>query len=168
MTQQITPFLWFDDNADEAVNFYLSIFKDSRLLDATRYGEAGPGPKGTIMTATFELNGQQFIALNGGPRYKFTEAVSFVVKCETQEEIDYYWDKLLDGGEPQRCGWLKDRFGLSWQIVPAQLSELFGGNDPQRAGRVMQAMMQMVKFDIANDERPVLRTVQTFEQLWLS
>jgi len=146
MTQQITPFLWFDDNADEAVNFYLSIFKDSRLLDATRYGEAGPGPKGTIMTATFELNGQQFIALNGGPRYKFTEAVSFVVKCETQEEIDYYWDKLLDGGEPQRCGWLKDRFGLSWQIVPAQLSELFGGNDPQR---VMQAMMQMVKFDLA-------------------
>ena len=146
MTQQITPFLWFDDNADEAVNFYLSIFKDSRLLDATRYGEAGPGPKGTIMTATFELNGQQFIALNGGPRFKFTEAVSFVVKCETQEEIDYYWDKLLDGGEPQRCGWLKDRFGLSWQIVPAQLSELFGGNDPQR---VMQAMMQMVKFDIA-------------------
>jgi len=149
MTQQITPFLWFDDNADKAVNFYFSIFKDSRLLDATRYGEAGPGPKGTIMTATFELNGQQFIALNGGPRYKFTEAVSFVVKCETQEEIDYYWDKLLDGGEPQRCGWLKDRFGLSWQIVPAQLSELFGGNDPQRAGRVMQAMMQMVKFDIA-------------------
>jgi len=146
MTQQITPFLWFDDNADKAVNFYLSIFKDSRLLDATRYGEAGPGPKGTIMTATFELNGQQFIALNGGPRYKFTEAVSFVVKCETQEEIDYYWDKLLDGGEPQRCGWLKDRFGLSWQIVPAQLSELFGGNDPQR---VMQAMMQMVKFDLA-------------------
>jgi len=149
MTQQITPFLWFDDNADEAVNFYLSIFKDSRLLDTKRYGETGPGPKGTIMTATFELNGQQFIALNGGPRFKFTEAVSFVVKCETQEEIDYYWDKLLDGGEPQRCGWLKDRFGLSWQIVPAQLSELFGGNDPQRAGRVMQAMMQMVKFDIA-------------------
>jgi len=146
MTQQITPFLWFDDNADEAVNFYLSIFKDSRLLDTKRYGETGPGPKGTIMTATFELNGQQFIALNGGPRYKFTEAVSFVVKCETQEEIDYYWDKLLDGGEPQRCGWLKDRFGLSWQIVPAQLSELFGGNDPQR---VMQAMMQMVKFDLA-------------------
>jgi len=146
MTQNITPFLWFDDNADEAVNFYLSIFKDSRLLDTKRYGETGPGPKGTIMTATFELNGQQFIALNGGPRYKFTEAVSFVVKCETQEEIDYYWDKLLDGGEPQRCGWLKDRFGLSWQIVPAQLSELFGGNDPQR---VMQAMMQMVKFDLA-------------------
>jgi predicted 3-demethylubiquinone-9 3-methyltransferase (glyoxalase superfamily) len=133
MTQQITPFLWFDDNADEAVNFYLSIFKDGRLLDATRYGEAGPGPKGTIMTATFELNGLHFIALNGGPRYKFTEAVSFVVKCETQEEIDYYWDKLLDGGEAQRCGWLKDRFGLSWQIVPVQLSELFGGNDPQRA-----------------------------------
>ena len=149
MTQNITPFLWFDDNADEAVNFYLSIFKDSRLLDTKRYGETGPGPKGTIMTATFELNGQQFIALNGGPRFKFTEAVSFVVKCETQEEIDYYWDKLLDGGEPQRCGWLKDRFGLSWQIVPAQLSELFGGNDPQIAGRVMQAMMQMVKFDIA-------------------
>jgi predicted 3-demethylubiquinone-9 3-methyltransferase (glyoxalase superfamily) len=149
MTQNITPFLWFDNNADEAVNFYLSIFKDSRLLDTKRYDEAGPGPKGTIMTATFELNGQQFIALNGGPRFKFTEAVSFVVKCETQEEIDYYWDKLLDGGEPQRCGWLKDRFGLSWQIVPAQLSELFGGNDPQIAGRVMQAMMQMVKFDIA-------------------
>ena len=149
MTQQITPFLWFDDNADEAVNFYLSIFKDGRLLNATRYGEAGPRPKGTIMTATFELNGQQFIALNGGPRFKFTEAVSFVVKCETQEEIDYYWDKLLDGGEAQQCGWLKDRFGLSWQIVPVQLSELFGGNDPQRAGRVMQAMMQMVKFDIA-------------------
>ena len=149
MTQQITPFLWFDDNADEAVNFYLSIFKDSRLLDTKRYGETGPGPKGTIMTATFELNGQQFIALNGGPRFKFTEAVSFVVKCETQEEIDDYWDKLLEGGEAQQCGWLKDKFGLSWQIVPAQLSELFGGDDPQRAGRVMQAMMQMVKFDIA-------------------
>lgn len=149
MSQKITPFLWFDDNADEAINFYLSIFKDSRLLDTKRYGEAGPGPKGTIMTATFELNGQQFIALNGGPRFKFTEAVSFVVKGETQEEIDYYWDKLLDGGEAQQCGWLKDKFGLSWQIVPAQLSELFGGDDPQRAGRVMQAMMQMVKFDIA-------------------
>jgi len=149
MTQKITPFLWFDDNADEAINFYLSIFKDSRLLDTKRYGEAGPGPKGTIMTATFELNGQQFIALNGGPRFKFTEAVSFVVKSETQEEIDYYWDKLLEGGEAQQCGWLKDKFGLSWQIVPAQLSELFGGDDPQRAGRVMQAMMQMVKFDIA-------------------
>ena len=147
--QKITPFLWFDDNAEEAVNFYISTFKDARLLDAKRYGEAGPGPKGTIMTATFELNGQQFIALNGGPLYKFTEAVSFVVKCETQEEIDYYWDKLLDGGQAQRCGWLKDKFGLSWQIVPVQLSELFGGNDPQRAGRVMQAMMQMVKFDIA-------------------
>lgn len=149
MTQKITPFLWFDDNAEEAVNFYISTFKDARLLDAKRYGEAGPGPKGTIMTATFELNGQQFIALNGGPLYKFTEAVSFVVKCETQEEIDYYWDKLLDGGQAQRCGWLKDKFGLSWQIVPAQLAELFGGNDPQRAGRVMQAMMQMVKFDIS-------------------
>lgn len=149
MTQQITPFLWFDDNAEEATNFYTSTFKNSRVLSIKRYGAAGPGPKGTVMTTSFVLDGQEFVALNGGPRFKFTEAISFVVKCETQDEIDYYWDKLLEGGEPQQCGWLKDRFGLSWQIVPTALYKLAGDSDPQKVSRVMQAMLQMVKFDIA-------------------
>ena len=148
MSQKITPFLWFNDNAEEAVNFYISIFKDSRVTDVTRYSDAGPGPKGQVMTMSFELNGQQFTALNGGLQFNFTEAISFVVKCENQEEIDYYWDKLLEGGQAHQCGWLKDRFGLSWQIVPAEIGKFFGGDDPQRTGRVMQAMMQMVKFDI--------------------
>jgi len=147
--QKITPFLWFDNNAEDAVNFYISIFKDARLLDAKRYGDAGPGPKGAIMTATFELNGQQFIALNGGPHFKFTEAISFVVSCDNQDEIDYYWEKLLEGGQAQQCGWLKDKFGLSWQIVPAGLAKFFDNDDPQRSNRVMQAMQKMVKFDLA-------------------
>ena len=149
MTQTITPFLWFNDNAEEAVNFYISIFKDSRVTDVTRYSDAGPGPKGQVMTMSFELDGQQFTALNGGPQFKFTEAISFVVKCENQEEIDYYWDKLLEGGQAHQCGWLKDKFGLSWQIVPAEIGKFFGGDDPQRTARVMQVMMPMVKFDIA-------------------
>jgi len=149
MTQQITPFLWFDDNAEEAANFYTSIFKNSRIISTKRYGDAGPGPRGTVMTANFELNGQEFVALNGGPRFKFTEAVSFVVKCETQEEVDHYWDKLLEGGQPQQCGWLKDKFGLSWQIVPTALFKLAGDKDPEKVSRVMQAMLKMVKFDIA-------------------
>jgi predicted 3-demethylubiquinone-9 3-methyltransferase (glyoxalase superfamily) len=149
MTQQITPFLWFDGNAEEATNFYTSTFKNSRVLSIKRCGEAGPGPKGTVMTTSFVLNGQEFVALNGGPRFKFTEAISFVVTCETQDEIDYYWDKLREGGEPQQCGWLKDRFGLSWQIVPRALYKLAGDSDPEKVSRVMQAMLQMVKFDIA-------------------
>ena len=149
MSQTITPFLWFNDNAEEAVNFYISVFKDGRVTDVTRYGDTGPGPKGQVMTMAFELNGQQFTALNGGPHFKFTEAISFVVKCETQEEIDYYWDKLLDGGEASHCGWLKDKFGLSWQVVPAEIRKFFGSDDPVRTARVIEAMMPMAKFDIA-------------------
>lgn len=145
--QKITPFLWFNDNAEDAVNFYTSIFKDSKIGKVTRYGEAGPGPKGSVMTAEFALNGQQFLALNGGPQFKFSEAISFVVNCETQKEIDYYWDKLLSGGQAQACGWLKDQFGLSWQIVPVQMEKLMTG-PPEKTGRAMQAMMKMVKLDI--------------------
>ena len=149
MTKQITPFLWFDDNAEEATNFYTSVFKNSKILSIKRTGAAGPGPKGSVMTTSFELDGQEFVALNGGPRFKFTEAVSFVVKCETQDEVDYYWDKLLEGGQPQACGWLKDRFGLSWQIVPTAFFRLAGDSDPEKVSRVMQAMLKMIKFDIA-------------------
>ena len=149
MTKQITPFLWFDDNAEEATNFYTSVFKNSKILSIKRTGAAGPGPKGSVMTTSFELDGQEFVALNGGPRFKFTEAVSFVVKCETQDEVDYYWDKLLEGGQPQACGWLKDRFGLSWQIVPTAFFRLAGDSDPEKVSREMQAMLKMVKFDIA-------------------
>lgn len=149
MSRKITPFLWFDSNADEAVNFYLSVFKNSKIVNASRYGDAGPGPKGTIMTATFELNGQEFMALNGGPQFKFTEAISLMVKCETQDEVDEYWDKLVAGGQPQRCGWLKDKFGLSWQIIPNALGQLLGDPDPAKGRRVMEAMLQMVKIDIA-------------------
>jgi len=149
MTKQITPFLWFDDNAEEATNFYTSIFKNSKILNIKRYGDAGPGPKGSVMTASFELDGQEFVALNGGPRFKFTEAISFVVKCETQDDVDYYWDKLLEGGQPQACGWLKDKFGLSWQIVPTAFFKLVGDSDPEKVGRVMQAMLGMIKFDVA-------------------
>jgi predicted 3-demethylubiquinone-9 3-methyltransferase (glyoxalase superfamily) len=145
---KITPFLWFDNQAEEAVNFYTSVFKNSKIGTVARYGEAGPGPKGSVMTASFQLNGQDFIALNGGPMYKFTEAVSFVVNCDTQDEIDHYWDKLLEGGTPQACGWLKDKFGLSWQIVPSILSKLFSSKDPEKSKRVMEAMLKMVKFDI--------------------
>lgn len=140
--QKITPFLWFDNNAEEAINFYVSIFKDSKILSTT------PGPNGTIMTATFQLEGQEFFALNGGPMFKFTEAISLFVNCETQEEVDDLWVRLSAGGEKSRCGWLKDKFGLSWQIIPTALGRLMGDKDPAKAGRVMQAMMQMSKIDI--------------------
>jgi predicted 3-demethylubiquinone-9 3-methyltransferase (glyoxalase superfamily) len=145
----ITPFLWFDNQAEEAMNFYVSIFRDSKVLGVTRYGDAGPGPKGSVMTAAFEIEGQKFTALNGGPLFKFTEAVSFVVNCETQEEVDHYWKKLSAGGQEVQCGWLKDKYGLSWQIVPTILPELMLSGDPRKANRVMQALMQMKKLDIA-------------------
>ena len=147
--QRITPFLWFDNNAEEAMNFYVSIFKNSKVLRLMRYGEAGPGPAGTVMTAEFELDGQQFVGLNGGPRFKFTEAVSFTVKCETQEEVDYYWAKLSeDGGEKSRCGWVKDKFGLWWQVEPSILGELMADKNPEKAKRVMEAMLKMDKIEI--------------------
>ena len=146
--QKITPFLWFDGKAEEAMNFYASIFKNSQIGSITRYGEEGPGPAGTVMTATFQLDGQEFIALNGGPQFKFTEAISFSVNCEMQEEVDELWEKLSQGGEQQQCGWLKDKFGLSWQINPTVLGEMLGDKDPEKAGRVMKAMLQMKKIDI--------------------
>ncbi|HEX7679346.1 MAG TPA: VOC family protein [Thermoanaerobaculia bacterium] len=151
--KKITPFLWFDDNAEEAMNFYVSIFKNSKVVSTTRYGDAGPGPKGTVMSATFEIEGESFYALNGGPIYKFTPAISFFVSCETQEEIDHCWDSLLAGGAPQQCGWLTDKFGLTWQIVPTILGKYLGDKDPAKAARVMNAMMQMVKLDIATLQR---------------
>ena len=147
--QKITPFLWFDNNAEEAMNFYISIFKNSKAHNVARYGDAGPGPKGTVMVASFELNGQKFTALNGGPRFKFTEAISFVIDCKSQEEVDHYWYKLSEGGEESMCGWLKDKFGLSWQVVPDKLIELMQDKDPKKAGNVMQAMMKMKKIEIA-------------------
>ena len=146
--QKITPFLWFDGNAEEAVNFYVSIFKNSKVLSIARYGEAGPGPKGTVMTAAFQLDGQEFVALNGGPQFKFTEAISFWVRCETQEEIDEMWEKLSAGGAKSRCGWLKDKYGLSWQVVPPILGEMLQDKDAKKSQRVMAAMMQMDKIDI--------------------
>jgi len=149
----ITPFLWFDTQAEEAARLYCSIFPNSRILNTSRYGEGGPGPAGQVMTVTFELDGQRFTALNGGPRYSFTEAVSFVVPCETQVELDAIWDPLLEGGKAQACGWLKDRFGLSWQVIPAALARLMSDPDRAKSGRVMQAMLKMVKFDIAELER---------------
>lgn len=146
--QRITPFLWFDGNAEEAVNFYTSIFKSSKIVEISRYGEAGPGPKGSVMVITFELDGQKFMALNGGPEYKFTPAVSLVVNCKSQEEVDDYWDKLSAGGQKVQCGWLADKFGLSWQVVPTILGELLQEKDPAKRERVMQAMLQMVKLDV--------------------
>lgn len=147
--QKITPFLWFDNQAEEAMNFYVSIFKNSKTGKISRYGDAGPGPTGTVMVASFELEGLQFTALNAGPRFKFTEAISFVVNCTSQEEVDYYWEKLTaDGGQESMCGWLKDKFGLSWQIVPTVLPELMQHKDPKKAQKVMQAMLQMRKIDI--------------------
>ena len=151
--QKITPFLWFDDQAEEAMNFYVSIFKNSKVISTTRYGDEGPGPTGAVMTATFQLDGQEFIALNGGPEFKFTEAISFFVNCETQEEVDGLWDKLSEGGEEGRCGWLKDKYGLSWQIVPTVLGELLNDTDPAKSQRVMKAMLQMNKIDIAGLKR---------------
>lgn len=146
--QKITTFLWFDDRAEEAVEHYMDCFGDSRIVDVRRYGEAGPGPAGTVMTIVFELAGQRFIALNGGPQYTFNEAVSLSVDCTTQEEVDELWAKLSDGGEEGPCGWLKDRFGLSWQIVPRRLMELLGDPDPATSERVMKAMLGMKKIDI--------------------
>ena len=151
--QKITPFLWFDASAEEAVNFYVSIFPDSRVVSMSRYGEGGPGPKGQVMSATFELAGQRFMALNGGPRFTFTEAISLFVNVETQAELDDLWSKLLEGGQPQHCGWLKDKFGLSWQIVPSILGAMLQDKDPVRSKRVMQALLRMVKLDIAELKR---------------
>jgi predicted 3-demethylubiquinone-9 3-methyltransferase (glyoxalase superfamily) len=148
MQQRITPFLWFDGQAEEAMNHYVSIFKNSRVVSVSRYGDAGPAPSGTVMSATFVLDGQQFMALNGGPQFPFTEAVSFFVNCETQQEVDELWAKLGEGGEPQQCGWLKDKYGLSWQIIPTALGTMLGDPDPEKAGRVMQAMLQMQKIDV--------------------
>ena len=146
--QKITTFLWFDDNAEQAINHYVSIFKNSKIVSLTRHGEAGPGPKGTVLGGTFELEGQQFMALNGGPKFKFTEAISLFVNCETQEEVDALWDRLSAGGRKDRCGWLQDKFGLSWQIIPSVLGEMLQDKDPERANRVMKAMLQMDKIDI--------------------
>jgi len=147
--QKITPFLWFDSQAEAAANFYVSIFNNSRVLGISRYGEAGPGPKGSVMTVDFELDGQGFTGLNGGPHFKFTEAVSFVVHCKTQEEVDTFWGKLLEGGQESQCGWLKDKYGLSWQIVPTILAEMLRDPDPQKSKRVLEAMLKMTKIDIA-------------------
>jgi predicted 3-demethylubiquinone-9 3-methyltransferase (glyoxalase superfamily) len=146
--QKITPFLWFDGKAEEAMNFYVSVFKNSKVVKVSRYGEAGPGPKGTVMSATFELDGQQFYALNGGPQFTFTPAISLFVNCETQQEVDELWDKLSEDGKKERCGWLKDKYGLSWQIIPSALGKLLGDKDPAKANRVMMAMLQMDKIDI--------------------
>jgi len=148
MKQKITPFLWFDGKAEEAANFYTSIFKNSKILEVSRFPEGGPAPKGTVMSATFELEGQQFMALNGGPLFTFSPAISFFVNCHTQEEVDELWEKLSAGGEKQRCGWLKDKYGVSWQIIPTALGQMMHDKDPAKAKRVMQAMLQMVKIDI--------------------
>lgn len=146
--QLITPFLWFDRQAEEAANFYVSIFPNSKVVKVARYGEGGPAPAGTAMTVEFQLDGQKFLALNGGPHFKFTEAISFVVNCQTQPELDSYWEQLSAGGAEVECGWLKDKFGLSWQIVPTVLGELMSGPDRAKSGRVMQALMKMKKLDI--------------------
>jgi predicted 3-demethylubiquinone-9 3-methyltransferase (glyoxalase superfamily) len=146
--QKITPFLWFDDKAEEAMHFYVSIFKNSKVGIVTRYGDAGPGPKGAVMSATFQLDGQDFFALNGGPHYKFTPAISFFVNCETQQEVDDLWEKLSAGGRKDRCGWLQDKYGLSWQIIPSVLGKMLGDKDARKAQGVMQAMLKMDKIDI--------------------
>ena len=149
----ITPFLWFDGNAEEAVNFYVSVFPNSKVTDVSRYSDAGPGEPGSVMTMEFELDGQPFIALNGGPEYKFTPAISFSVSCETQEEVDRYWNALTEGGKPNVCAWLTDKYGVSWQIVPTALPRLLGDPDREKAQRVMQAMFKMSKIEIAELER---------------
>ena len=151
--QKITTFLWFDDKAEEAANFYVSLFKNSKIDTVSRYGDAGPGPKGSVMVVQFQLDGQQFTALNGGPIFKFTEAISLMVTCESQEEVDRLWDKLSEGGQKSQCGWLKDKYGLSWQIVPTALGKLMSDPDRQKSGRVMKAMLQMTKIDIATLQR---------------
>ncbi len=149
---KINPFLWFDDKAEEAANFYVSVFPNSRIVETVRYGDSGPGPKGSVMTVAFDLDGQRFNALNGGPVFKFTEAVSFVVDCRDQAEVDHYWDRLTDGGQPSQCAWLKDRYGVSWQIVPEALIRLLKDPDPVKAQRVMAAMMKMSKIVVAKLE----------------
>lgn len=146
--QKITPFLWFNDQAEEAMHFYVSIFKNSKVGQVTRCGEAGPGPKGAVMSATFQLEGQEFMALNGGPHFSFTPAISMFVNCETQEEVDEFWEKLSAGGSKERCGWLKDKYGLSWQIIPSALGKLMGDKNPAKAKSVMNAMLQMNRIDI--------------------
>jgi predicted 3-demethylubiquinone-9 3-methyltransferase (glyoxalase superfamily) len=151
--QRISPCLWFDGEAEDAANFYVSIFKDARITAVSRYGEAGPGPKGSVMAIEFELDGQAFTAVNGGPMFKFTEAVSMMVHCETQAEVDHYWEKLSAGGQPGRCAWLKDKFGVSWQVVPTALIELMQDKDAARSARVVQAMFAMTKIDIATLRR---------------
>jgi predicted 3-demethylubiquinone-9 3-methyltransferase (glyoxalase superfamily) len=148
----ITPCLWFEDQGEDAATFYTGLFPDSRITDVSRYGEGGPGPEGKVMTVSFELNGRPFLALNGGPQYSFSEAISFQVFCDSQDEVDRYWEALTEGGEPGPCGWLKDRFGLSWQIVPNRLIELLQDPDRERSARVMQAMMEMGKIEIAELE----------------
>ena len=153
ISQRITPFLWYDSQAEEAANFYVSIFKNSKVGLITRYGETGPGPKGSVMTVGFILDGQEFTALNGGPQFPFTEAISLVVNCESQEEIDYYWEKLSAGGSEVQCGWLKDKFGLSWQIVPTQFFEMLKTASQEQLDRVMKALMEMVKLDLAKLEQ---------------
>jgi predicted 3-demethylubiquinone-9 3-methyltransferase (glyoxalase superfamily) len=146
--QKITPFLWFDGQAEEAMNFYISIFKNSKVVNVSRYGEGGPGPKGTVMSATFQLEGQLFHALNGGPQFSFTPAISLFVNCETQEEVDELWKKLSAGGSEDRCGWLKDKYGLSWQIIPSVLGKFLQDKDPEKTKRVMMAMLKMNKIEI--------------------
>ncbi|HEX6194340.1 MAG TPA: VOC family protein [Jiangellaceae bacterium] len=151
--QKITTHLWFDDQALEAAEFYTSVFKNSKVLEVSHYGEGAPRPAGTVLTVTFELDGQRFIALNGGPEFTFTEAISLYVDCADQAEVDYYWDKLVDGGEPSMCGWLKDRYGLSWQIIPRELPKLLSDPDSAKAQRAMQAMFTMNKIDLGEIQR---------------
>lgn len=152
--QKITPFLWFDNQAEEAISFYISIFKGSKIGKVSRYGKTFPDKEGQVMSATFELFGQEFMALNGGPLFRFNESVSFFVHCEDQREVDYYWERLTaDGGQESRCGWLKDRFGLSWQVVPNALAEMLSDKDPEKAGRVLQSMLTMSKIDIKELQR---------------
>jgi predicted 3-demethylubiquinone-9 3-methyltransferase (glyoxalase superfamily) len=155
--QKIVPFLWFNDRAEEAMNFYLSVFKNSKVVSVSRYGEAEPGPKGAVMVASFQLEGQAFHALNGGPQFSFTPAISLLVNCETQAEVDHLWERLSEGGKTDQCGWLTDKFGVSWQIVPTVLGELLADRDPAKSQRVMKAMLQMTKLDIA-------RLRQAYEQ----
>jgi predicted 3-demethylubiquinone-9 3-methyltransferase (glyoxalase superfamily) len=147
--QKITPFLWFDKEAEEAANYYVSIFKNAKILEVSRYGDAGPGPKGSVMVVKFALDGMEFLALNGGPGHPLTDAASLVVNCETQAEVDHYWSKLTAGGQEVACGWLKDKYGLSWQVTPVILVQYLRDKDPAKARRVMEAMMKMVKLDIA-------------------
>jgi predicted 3-demethylubiquinone-9 3-methyltransferase (glyoxalase superfamily) len=151
--QKITPYLWFDGQAEEAMNFYVSIFKDSKVGTVSRYGDAGPGPKGSVMVVTFQLEGQELMGLNGGPQYTFSPAISFMVNCKTQDEVDHLWEKLSAGGQIQQCGWLQDKFGVSWQIVPTALMELMRDKDPAKSKRVMEAMLKMTKLDVEQLKR---------------